>query len=62
MFDALISKRCYKPAFSINQALQILKEEKGRHFDAECVDALLKNLEEIMKIYETYKEVEHNVG
>ncbi len=33
VFDALVSKRCYKEAMSIDEAFQIIKESEGSHFD-----------------------------
>lgn len=41
VFDALTSKRSYKPAWSVSDALAYLAGERGRHFDPECVDAFL---------------------
>jgi len=41
VYDALISKRHYKPAFSHEKAVGIIMEEKGRHFDPELVDVFL---------------------
>ncbi len=41
VFDALISPRPYKPAWSIEAALEYLREQSGRLFDPACVDALL---------------------
>ncbi|MBF0256744.1 MAG: response regulator [Gammaproteobacteria bacterium] len=41
VYDALISKRVYKPAFSHEQSLQIISEGRGSHFDPDMVDALL---------------------
>lgn len=54
VFDALTSKRCYKPAFAIEKALAIIKEGKGTHFDPQCVEAFLKGLEEILQIRERF--------
>lgn len=42
VYDALISKRVYKPAFSHEQALAIIVEERGSHFDPRIVDAFVK--------------------
>lgn len=42
VFDALVSKRCYKEPFSFEKAIEILKEESGTHFDPEIVDAFIK--------------------
>ena len=40
VYDALISKRVYKPAFSHDKAMGIIREGKGTHFDPDIVDAL----------------------
>ncbi len=39
VYDALISKRVYKPAFSHNKAVALIKEGKNKHFDPMVVDA-----------------------
>jgi len=41
VYDALISKRVYKPPFPHEKAVMIITEEKGRHFDPDMVDAFL---------------------
>ena len=41
VYDALISKRCYKPPFSHEKAVEIIREGRGRHFDPDVVDAFL---------------------
>ncbi|OEJ69264.1 HD domain-containing phosphohydrolase [Magnetovibrio blakemorei] len=40
VYDALISKRVYKPAFSHDKAMNIIREGRGSHFDPDIVDAL----------------------
>ena len=42
VFDALISPRPYKPAWSIEEALEYLREQSGKLFDPACVDALFR--------------------
>jgi putative two-component system response regulator len=42
VYDALISKRVYKPPFSHEKAVQIILEGKGTHFDPDIVDAFIK--------------------
>jgi len=42
VYDALISKRVYKPPFSHEKAVQIIVEGRGRHFDADVVDAFVE--------------------
>jgi len=39
VYDALISKRIYKEAFSHEEAVRIIITEKGSHFDPDIVDA-----------------------
>ena len=33
VFDALVSKRCYKDAFSYDEAFSVVEESLGEHFD-----------------------------
>jgi putative two-component system response regulator len=40
VYDALISKRVYKPAFPHEQAIAMIVEERGGHFDPDIADAL----------------------
>jgi len=41
VYDALISDRPYKRAFTHEKAIEIIKESKGSHFDPEIVDVFL---------------------
>ncbi len=41
VYDALVSKRPYKPAFSHERAVEIITEESGSHFDPELVNLFL---------------------
>lgn len=47
VFDALVSERCYKEAYSYDKAFQIIKDSSGTHFDPLLVDAFLNRKEEI---------------
>jgi putative two-component system response regulator len=42
VYDALISKRAYKPPMPHERAVQIIKEGKGSHFDPDVVDAFVE--------------------
>lgn len=42
VFDALTSKRCYKPAMSIEEAFQVIEESAGSHFDPIVAEAFLE--------------------
>ncbi|VAW77737.1 Response regulator [hydrothermal vent metagenome] len=60
VFDALCSKRVYKRAWSMEEAVNYLTVQKGEHFDAQCVDALLQRLDDILAIRARYQgEDEH---
>ena len=54
VYDALVSVRVYKPAYSHETALEIIACEKGRHFDPEIVDAFLEIEKDIKHITERY--------
>ena len=58
VFDALISVRPYKHAFSIDEAVNIIHEEKGTHFMPEVVDAFDAAFEELVSISRKYAEPE----
>ena len=52
VFDALINKRVYKPAYSLEETLNIMKKEMqpGRAFDPDCFDGFLKGMDEILEV------------
>jgi len=56
VFDALVMERPYKKPFSPEESLGVIREERGRHFDPEVVDALLAIENEISGIREEYKD------
>lgn len=50
VFDALTTKRCYKPAFSLEESLRIIREGTGRHFDPNVLQAFNNNIERILAV------------
>jgi len=42
VYDALVSNRSYKSAFTHEKAVDIIKENRGSHFDPEIVDVFLE--------------------
>jgi putative two-component system response regulator len=50
VYDALISKRVYKPPFPHSKAVTIIKEGKGSHFDPDMVDVFLELHENFRQI------------
>lgn len=50
VFDALISPRAYKPAFSLGHAREIIAEGRGRHFDPDMTDVFLADFQAFCEI------------
>ena len=50
VFDAMTHKRVYKDAFSTEEALDYIRNQKGKHFDPELVDIFISNIEGILDI------------
>ncbi|MBQ0028395.1 MAG: HD domain-containing protein [Lachnospiraceae bacterium] len=51
VFDALVSKRCYKDAFSYERAYEIIEKDAGTHFDEKLATVFLSCKEELEKYY-----------
>lgn len=56
VFDALTSERPYKKGWPVEQAIALLKNERGEHFDPQCVDALLASMDEVLEIMTRFQE------
>jgi HD-GYP domain-containing protein (c-di-GMP phosphodiesterase class II)/methylmalonyl-CoA mutase cobalamin-binding subunit len=44
VFDALTSDRVYRKAFAVEEAVQMMREQRGRHFDPVLLDAFMEVL------------------
>jgi methanogenic corrinoid protein MtbC1 len=44
VFDALTSDRVYRKAFTIEEGVQMMREQRGRHFDPVLLDAFMEVL------------------
>lgn len=51
VFDALISKRCYKEAFSFEEAKEIILKDKGKAFEPKIVDIFIECYDELIDIF-----------
>ncbi|CAK0779018.1 Cyclic di-GMP phosphodiesterase PA4781 [Gammaproteobacteria bacterium] len=56
VFDAIISHRPYKPALSIEDAIDVVVNGRGTHFDPDLVDAFLGVVDEFRTIAEYYAD------
>ncbi|MBI3730698.1 MAG: two-component system response regulator [Burkholderiales bacterium] len=61
VYDALISRRVYKPAFSHEEAIGIMRKGHGSHFDPDILDAFLEITEEFRQIANQFKESDSHV-
>jgi len=61
VYDALISRRVYKPPFSREKSVGIIREGRGTHFDPDMVDAFLAIEEEFHSIAERFADSEADV-
>jgi putative two-component system response regulator len=57
VFDALITPRPYKQAFSLEQALEIIRKGRGSHFDPDVVDAFFSRAAEFIAIAGRHAEL-----
>jgi len=58
VFDALMSKRCYKPAWDQATVNSFIVEQKGIKFEPKLVDIFLEHYQEFVDIFEAYKDPE----
>ncbi|MBQ8547419.1 MAG: HD domain-containing protein, partial [Lachnospiraceae bacterium] len=55
VFDALVSKRCYKEAFSYDEAFHIIEEALGQHFDPDLGKVFMECRPELEAFYDKNK-------
>jgi len=56
VFDALVSDRSYKPAYSFDQAFSTIVSESGKQFDPLVVTAFVQCRQVIFSIYSEYRD------
>ncbi len=56
VYDALISRRIYKRAFSHEEAMTHIAEQRGTHFDPDVVDAFMAINAEFQRIADQYQD------
>ena len=56
VFDALITSRPYKRAFSVEETMEYMTTQSGRHFEPLLIDALVSILPELLKIQTMYAD------
>jgi putative two-component system response regulator len=56
VYDALISRRVYKPPFSHQKAMDIIWADRGKHFDPDVADAMMSLGEQFRQIASSYSD------
>ena len=59
VYDALTSERPYKKPLSHEEAVEMISQERGRHFDPQIVDIFIENQEVFLRI-KRFVEFEEN--
>lgn len=58
VFDALVSKRCYKEKYSYEQAFGIIRDSLGGQFDPKLGTIFLSCADELVACYEALKDID----
>lgn len=54
VFDALTTRRVYRAAYPLEKSINIMQDERGRHFDPETLDMFLESMDEVIQIKNRY--------
>jgi response regulator RpfG family c-di-GMP phosphodiesterase len=54
VFDALVSKRYYKDAYSYDEAFKVIEESIGTHFDPELGKIFLETRPKLEELYNRF--------
>ncbi|AXM94481.1 response regulator [Pseudomonas plecoglossicida] len=61
VYDALISRRVYKPQMPHDKAVALIRDGRGSHFDPDICDAFLNNAERFREIAERFADTEQEI-
>jgi len=62
VYDALISRRVYKPAFTHERAVELISEGRGKHFDPDITDAFMEIREEFRTIAGKFADTDGDIA
>ncbi len=60
VFDALTTKRSYKPAFALDETIAIIESESGKQFDPKVVDAFRQSIGKITVVWQQHQTAASN--
>ena len=56
VFDALASRRVYKDAMPFDKAMDIIRQDAGKHFDPKCAEVFIEASEEVKMVMKRYQD------
>ena len=56
VFDALGSDRCYKKAWPLDEIVELLNNQSGKHFDPYLIKVFMENIDDFLEVSEKYKD------
>ncbi len=56
VFDALGSDRCYKKSWDLDRILDLLREERGKHFEPRIIDIFFSELDAFLAVRDAYQD------
>ncbi len=56
VFDALVTRRCYKPSYTVTRAVEILEEAGRDQLDPILVELFVDDIDEVLRILEAHSE------
>jgi len=62
VLDALTSARPYKKAWPIDVAKDYIQQQRNKQFDPACVDACIDHFDQIIHIYDKFKDTKKQYG
>jgi putative two-component system response regulator len=62
VYDALISRRVYKPAFTHERAVELIAEGRAKHFDPDVCDAFMEIREEFRTIAKRFGDSDGDIA
>ncbi len=62
VFDALVSKRSYKKPFTFEEAMKIITDGSGKHFDPLIVEAFVGAEDEVRRVEREFSEMTNEFG
>jgi putative two-component system response regulator len=62
VYDALISRRVYKPAFTHERAVELIAEGRAKHFDPDVTDAFMEIREEFRTIAKKFGDSDGDIA